>query len=178
MFGKGERKKILILFLIDWSNLSLERTNFQTKKLSLTAEFDRVQRKIRDDLGGEIVWVFIFAPPRLSLDEATTFWQQGFFVIHCPPIKTKEGEIRDTTDHYLMEFLKRIIEREPDLTHIVLGSGDKDFCQAMRQALRKGLKLIIMAGDLSSLSSDLANLADKNSKGKRMVYLLSPATDN
>ena len=176
-FFSRQKSNNKTLVLIDLENIRLN-TDFLREKFSMTAGFDRIQRQIIQDIGGEIVYVFIFASPHLTSTEAETFYKEGFYVVLCPRVKTKEGESKDTVDEILMEFLKDSIKTIPNLTHICLGSGDKDFCQALRKALRKGLKLIIVAGSLTSLSSDLIDLADTNPlTGKKMVYIFSPVAD-
>ena len=106
-----------------------------------------------------------------------TFSELGFFTIFCPKIRTKEGEEIDTTDNILIEFGKKMITQIPDLTHLCLCSGDKDFSPLVREAIRQGLKIVVVAGNLSSLSSELIKLADKKRGGRRMIYILSPTKE-
>lgn len=167
-----------VIFLIDLDNLTSNTDFLREKQISITAGLDRIQRQIIKDIDGEIVRVFVFASSYLTSAEAEAFYYQGFHVIACPRIKTKEGGKKDTVDELLMEFLEEEIRLVPGITHICLGSGDKDFCRALRKVMRKGLKLIIMAGDLSSLSRDLIDVADVNPlTGKKMVYVFSPTMD-
>jgi len=162
------KKENEILVLIDWLNISLSL--YPAGQLELT-DFDRLIKKISREVG-EIANVFVFAP-NLTSREGETFYKQGFYVINCPKVKTKEGEDKDTTDEILINFLKDVVPDISGLTHICLGSGDKDFCQALRNVIRKDLRLMIVAGNLTSLSSDLIELADVNPlTHKKMVYLL------
>jgi len=175
---RREKSQNKILLLIDWENIRLNTDFLARERVSMIAGFDRIQRQIVQDIGGEIVGVFIFASPHLTSTEAETFYREGFYVISCPRVKVKDEKDKDTTDEVLIEFLKDTIKVIPNLTHICLGSGDKDFCQTLRKALRRGLKLIILAGSLSSLSPDLIDLADSNPlTGKKMVYIFSPTAD-
>jgi len=168
MFAVKRKKTNKILVVIDWLNISLSL--YPTGQLELT-DFDRLIKKISREVG-EIANVFVFAP-NLTSREGETFYKQGFYVINCPKVKTKEGEDKDTTDEILINFLKDVVPDISGLTHICLGSGDKDFCQALRNVIRKDLRLMIVAGNLTSLSSDLIELADVNPlTHKKMVYLL------
>lgn len=168
-----------MMFFLDLDNLRTNTAFLEARQISLIAGLDRLQRQIIQDIDGEIVRVYVFASsPHLTYTEAEAFYKQGFYVLVCPRIKTKAGEDEDTVDEQLMEFLKEEIDLVPDLTHICLGSGDKHFCRALRKALRKGIKLIIVAGDLSSLSQDLIDVADVNPRtGKKMTYVFSPTAD-
>ena len=169
MLRKKREKTNKILILIDWLNISLNL--YPAGQLELT-NFDRFIKQISREVG-EIVNVFVFAP-NLTSREWETFYKQGFYVINCPKVKTKEGEDKDTTDELIIKFLTDVVPTISGLTHICLVSGDKDFCQALRNIMRKGLRLIIGAGDLSSLSSELIELADVNPlTHKKMVYVLS-----
>ena len=173
------KKENRIVFFLDLDNLRLNTDFLTEKQISITAGFDRIQRQIIKDIGGEITRVFVFASsPHLTSTEAEAFYNQGFYVIACPRIKSKEGEDEDTVDELLMEFLKEEVSLVPGITHICLGSGDKDFCRALRRVMRKGLKLIVVARDLSSLSQDLIDVADTNPlTEKKMVYVFSPTAD-
>ena len=173
------KRKSMIAFFLDLDNLR-SNTDFLTQKISITGGFDRIQRQIMKDIGdGEISRVFVFASsPHLTSAEQEAFYNQCFYVIVCPRIKTKEGNYRDTVDEQLGEFIKDELNLVPDITHVCLGSGDKDFCRALRKVMRKNIKLIIMAGNISSLSRDLIGLADVNPlTGKKMVYVFSPTAD-
>jgi len=170
------RKKInKVLCAIDLENI---RTNMPLpEKFSMTAGLDRIMRQIAEDVG-EIINVFVFAPPHLASINAQAFYEEGFYTIYCPKIDDKKGQEEDTVDETMSAFLKDMVLQIPDITHVCIGSGDKDFCQMIRKfILRKGLKIIIVAGDMASLSSELIKLADKNLDGKKMIYLFSPAED-
>lgn len=169
----SKKKKKKIIMLIDYLNISINAGVLPLESPLITI-LDRIQKQIIQEVGAEIVNVFIFAPPHLTSTEMDAFYREGFYVISCPRIKTKEGKEKDTTDEILIGFLKDVVPTISGLTHICLGSGDKDFCKALRGVMRKGLKLIIAAGDLKSLSPDLIELADINPlTDKRMVYLFS-----
>lgn len=168
-FSKQRWNKILVL--IDWSNLVI---NLPPNKPILTAAWDRIQQQISRELEGEIIGVFIFVPPHLTSTEAETFYKEGFIIVYCPKIKTKDRVEKDTTDETMIELGRKLISQIPDLTHLCLGSGDKDFGPLAREAIRKGLKILVVAGDLRSLSSELIQLADGKPGGGKMVFILSP----
>ena len=167
-------KKGKVLVALDWQNIWL---NIPSGRLSLASGLDKIQKQIAQEVG-EIVGVFVFTPLHLTAAEAETFYNGGFYIIHCPKVRTKEGVEKNTTDEILIRFINDMIVHIPDITHICLGSGDKDFCETLRRALRKGLKLMIVAGDINSLSMELFQLADINPfTGRKMVYILSQSQE-
>lgn len=172
-----KKKKNKILVLIDFENLqkNLETTPIP-EKFSITAGFDKLFKKISQEVG-EIDSVFIFVPQHAASVWGETFHELGFFTLFCPEVKNKSGRKIDTTDETLIAFGKKMINQIPELTHLCLGSGDKDFIPLVREAIRKGLKIIITAGDYNSLSSELIKLVDKKPDSTKMVYLFSPTED-
>lgn len=174
---KGRPGKNKILLLIDFENLQKNLAITPTaEKFSVAAGFDRLFKQISREVG-EIDNVFVFVPPHSASLWGETFHKLGFFTILCPKIKSKSREEIDTTDETLTAFGKKMILQPPELTHLCLGSGDKDFSPLLREAIRKGLKIIVVAGNFNSLSSELIKLADKKPDGTKMVYLFSPTED-
>ena len=173
MFRRGPKAKILML--IDWMNLSISIDLPSLERYSLIEGFDTAVKQIARD-AGEIINVFVFMPPQPAYLTAEDMHKLGFFTIVCPTIRTKERVERDTTDDILIEFGKKMINQIPDLTHLCLGSGDIDFTPLIREAIRKGLKIIILAGNSKSLSRKLVNLVDSKTDGQKMIYILSPIT--
>ena len=184
MMGRKKTKENKIVMLVDFENLL---TNFEISSptsYSVEAGFDKVTKEISREVG-EITDVFIFVPPHLSSLWGETFHKQGFFTIYCPKIKTKDEGEKDTVDSILTEYGKREITKNPDLTHLCIGSGDKDFASSgeknfvplVRAAIRRGLKIIVVAGSLKSLSPELISLADSKPDGSKMVYLFSPTKE-
>lgn len=171
-----QKEKNKILVLIDFENLQKNLKTTAPEKFSIAAGFDRLCKQIAREIG-EIINVFVFVPPHATSPAGETFHKLGFFTILCPGIENKKGKKIDTTDETLIALGKKIINQIPDLTHLCLGSGDKDFSPLVREAIRKGLKIIVVAGDLTSLSSELIKLADQKADGLKMVYLFSPTED-
>lgn len=173
-----QNEKNKILALIDFENLRRNLTTIAPEKFSMTAGFDRLCKQIAREIG-EITNIFVFIPPHAASSTwGEAFHKLGFFTILCPEIEDKKGGKRiDTTDETLIAFSKEMINQIPGLTHLCLGSGDKDFGTLVREAIRKGLKIIVVAGSIGSLSSELINLADKKPDGSKMVYILSPTED-
>lgn len=167
LFRSEKRNRVVVL--IDWENL---RHNIELpERFSMMDSFDQLLRQISQELG-EIVDVFVFAPPHSAMVWGEDFQKLGFFIIFCPKVKDKEGKERDSTDDVLTEFGKKAINQIPDLTHLCLGSGDKDFSPLVREAIRKGLKIAVIAGNLRSLSSNLIKLASKKPGGEKLIYIL------
>lgn len=165
--GKRKKSDKRIMILVDWENLLKSMKEMPPAEVfSVTAGFDKFMKTIALEIG-EIVNVFIFIPSHMVVPWAETFHRQGFFTIVCPKIRGKTGEEEDTTDATIINFGKTVIENTRNLTHLCIGSGDKDFSLLVRQAIRKGLKIVVVASSERSLSMELIRLADK-------VYIFSP----
>lgn len=172
--SQRQRKKInKILVLLDWENLSINVADFSPDNFSLTAGFHRLAQQLRDV--GEVTNVFVFAPLPSLATHAEIFYHQGFISVLCPKIHSKSGEEQDTTDSTIITFGQKMIGYMPDLTHLCIGSGDRDFIPLARGAIRQGLRIIIIAGSCQSLAPKLSELADIHpTSEERMVYLFSP----
>ena len=157
--------------LIDFENLLRYIELPRAERFSLMDGFDRLIRQIGQEVG-EIVNVLVFVPSHLATAWAEDFHRLGFFTILCPRVINKDREEEDTTDTILMEFGRRTI-RHHNITHLCLCSGDKDFSPFLREVIRQGLKIVIVAGNLTSLSNELIRLADEKKDGGKMVYILS-----
>lgn len=170
MFRK-QKKTNRVLALIDFENLL---TNIEISALivRLDVALDQIAQEV-----GEIINTIVFVPPHLEF-WAKEFNQHGFFTILCPKVKTKETEEKDTVDETLIKMGEFLTAQIPNITHIALGSGDIDYALFLKGIRRKGIKRIIIASDLESLSSQLIKLTDKNPEGKRMLYLLSAPKGN
>lgn len=168
------KQRTKIVMLVDFENLLLNLNIELTppEHFSLMGGLDRLIRQISQEVG-EIANVLVFASAHLATAWAEDFHRLGFFTILCPRIINKAGEEEDTTDSVIMEFGRKTI-RHHDITHLCLCSGDKDFSPFLREAIRQGLKIVIVAGNLTSLSTELIRLADKKEDGGKMVYILSP----
>ncbi len=170
---REDRKKIL--FLIDLENLLLNAGLFPPERFSLANELDRITKQITDEVGN-ITNTFVCSPPSQAYGEVC--YEMRFFNIACAKVRNKEGREVDTVDQTLVEFGEQMILQIPNLTHLCLGSGDKDFSRFVRWAKLQGLKIIIVAGNLTSLSRELIELADVNPEtGRKMIYLLSPTEE-
>lgn len=168
------KKKPKIVMLIDFENLLITSREISPEQYSIEAGFERMIEEITEEIG-EIIGIFAFLPPNRAMVWGEDLYQLGFKIIVCPRVKDKKGVEQDTADSQLMEFGEWSINNVEDLTHLCIGSGDKDFSPLVRKAKLKGLKTIVVAANLESLSSKLIKLADKNpSTGRKMVYLFSP----
>lgn len=166
-------KKIIVL--IDLENL-LRNLNTPPERFSLADGFDNLMEQLAKI--GRVTNVFVFGPPHSIDSHLETLDSLGFTSIPCSKEETKEGEKIDTVDSRLVQFGKEMITQIPDLTHLCLGSGDRDFIPFLRWAKRQGLKIIIAAGNIDSLSGDLIGFAQMDpATGKRRVYLFAPTKD-
>lgn len=171
-FGKKSRKN-RVLVLLDLENLFLNFDVPSAERFSIMDELDKLMRQL--GTVGEITAVFAFASPQTVSMHLETLFRQGFYPIPCPKIKNKAGQETDTVDSTLMDFGKKMFGQMVGLTHFCLGSGDKDFNPLLREAIRHGLKIMIVAGNLTSLARELIGLTDENpDTHRKMVYILSP----
>ncbi len=171
-FGAKRRKKErMILVLFDWDNLQLSLDSPRPEGFSLISGFDRLMEKLGEI--GKVELIYLFAPPGISDHFLEIFYHQGINIISCPKITPKErGPKRDTTDETMIRFGEELIDQIPTLTHLCIGSGDKDFCGLARYAIRKGLKIIITAASKTSLAPELIDLAsrDPETKKRRVIW--------
>lgn len=164
LFRKPNLNRILVC--IDLENLLQSLLAIPgPEKLSFLAGYDRIMRQMAREIG-EIVDVFVFLPPHFSSIYGKDLNEAGFFTVYCPRMPDKTGEERDTVDETMIRFARKMI-RELDITHLCLGTGDRDFTSLAREAIRNKLKIIVMAASNQSLALDLAKLADR-------VFLFSP----
>lgn len=174
-----KKKKNKILVLVDWDNLliSSETEKIEPTKFSIEAGFERIIKELTAI--GEIIGVFCFLPPNNAMIWSEQIHQMGFKIIVCPRIKDKKGQDKDMVDEILMEFGEWLINQIPNLTHLCLVSGDKDFSLFLIKAKLKGLKIIIVAANPQSLAEKIKKLADKHPlTRKKMVYLFYPEEKN
>ena len=177
MFEKKKDKNKIII-LIDFENLihKIEKVP-SLEKFSVSEGFDRLIEQISQEVG-EIINVFVFAPPHIIATHGEEFPKLGFFIIYCPKVRNKVTQNEeDTVDATLMEFGKKLINQIPpsEFTHLCIGSGDKDFTPLIREARQRKRKIIIIASNLNSLSAEMIKLVDKKTDSSKMVYLFSPS---
>ena len=164
---ESQSPKNRIVVLLDLENLTANLPPIGPETFSFSSGFDRVMKEIAREVG-LIEDVFVFAPPHLIQTHGEHLYSQGFTIIACPKVTTKDGRQRiDTVDQTLIDFGKKIMRQTQGITHLCLGSGDKDFSLLIREAIRRGLKIIVVASSKDSLSKDLIELSDQ-------VFLFSP----
>lgn len=159
-FLRGQKREPRGIMLIDWDNLLINLRLPSPDEVSLIGGFDKVIKDIAREFG-EIIDVFVFLPPQPAYIWGETLHKLNFYPIVCPKITDKEGEEQDTVDDTLIRFGERDIENTKNLSFLCLGSGDKDFSPLVRRAMRRGLKIVVVAGSTKSLASELIDLADR-----------------
>lgn len=170
----------LILPLFDGDNLLINvRDLADIKSIRFPLEeFDQLMVRLGEL--GQVLPPFVFAPPRTLDRHGDQLQKLGFLSIHCPlSVLDKDSgassEKRDTVDPTLIEFGRRMIPifKRSGLTHLCLGSADEHFLPLVREAVRFGIKIIVVAGSEDSLSAsgNLTKLACFH-KGKKQVIIL------
>ena len=175
---KEKEKKVLVL--LDVENLYI---NFRSTFEMTIEALKTTLKKIAKEVGP--VEVFAFIPFETAQRLGETFYRSGFVPILCPIIKAKDSQADiNTTDQMLTDLGKYFIDEMPGLTHLCVGSGDIDFASGdigfpalLKKANHYGLDIALIAGDRSSLSSELIKMADRKPKSKeKMIYIL-PKTE-
>jgi len=158
---KEEEPKPLgkLLILIDLENLLQNMEPSIEKELSVSEIFLKLIKRVSREIG-EVVSVFVFTSPHLVSVWGETFYNQGFFVISCPKVTDKKGEEKDTVDETLIDFGRKMIQNM-NLSHLVIGTGDRDLSPLYQDGILKGLKIVTIAASEKSLSSKLIPLSDK-----------------
>jgi len=170
---KKERKESKILVLIDWENLQLGFIR-QGGDFFHEGHFEYFLERLTEI--GEVIFVFVFAPLHLESSYLEMFHKRGFYHIACPRIATKNGGVKDTTDEKIINFGKEAISQLSGLTHLCLVSGDRDLAELGYFAKRHGLKIIIGAPNINSISGEMVNLASIDENKRKMVFLFSEST--
>lgn len=170
----GKRNKVLVL--LDFDNLLI---NFNGPPRTIVEALNTTLKKIAQEVGA--VKVFVFISHETAQLFVETFYREGFVPVLCPKIKAKDGQTNiDTVDQMLSELGKEFIDDMPRLTHLCLGSGDIDFASGdigfpslLKKANHHGLDIVIIAGNLSSLSPELIKMANqKPNTNEKMIYIL------
>ena len=167
ILGRKEPSRVVVL--IDFENLLLSIENRSSpveKEFSVGAGFHAAIRKIAQEIG-EVTHIFVFVPPHAANLWGKLFQQERFTIVFCPKIINKEGQEVDTVDPTIIDFGKWAIANIQGLTHLCIGSGDKDFQPLVKEAVMKGLEIIVIFSSEKSLSRELRKLADK-------TYYFSP----
>ncbi|MDO8436248.1 MAG: NYN domain-containing protein [bacterium] len=178
MFWKKRKKRVnKIIWVIDIENLIFNaKIGMPPERYSFEEGFNKIIELLTEEIG-EIIGIFAFVPTDRALLWGREIDKLGFNIILCPKVKSKQGEDKDTTDDKLIELTEWFIDNVRGITHLCLGSGDKDFSPLLRKAALKGLKRVVVAGDIRSLSSDLIRLTSAKPGGGKMVYLFTPISE-
>ena len=146
------------VILIDWENLLQSMEPTISEGPSVSQIFLKLIKKISREIG-EVISVFVFAPPHLASVWGETFHEKGFFIISCPKVTDKKGEEKDTVDEILIDFGGKVTQNM-NLSYLCVGTGDRDFSKLYLEVIEKGLKTITVAASEKSLSSKLISLSD------------------
>lgn len=151
-FIKREPRGIMV---VDWDNLQFGLDPDELNEASVIGGFDKIVKIIAREFG-EIVDVFVFLPPQAAYTWGETLYKLGFYPIVCPKVMPKEeNKEKDTVDNTLIELSRSLIANIKDLSFFCLVSGDRDFNPIIRKVMRRGLKIIVVASSLRSLSRHL-----------------------
>ncbi len=113
---------------------------------------------------GNVAFPFLFVdagdPKIADPDVMRILFATGFTIVHCPktPIHGRTM-MKDTVDQAIVQMIHQVLDHSPDITTIVLASGDRDFSQALAAWKRRGKKIIVLGHQ--SVSSELRELADQ-----------------
>ena len=150
------------VMVVDWDNLeiNLRLGEGEVNEASIISGFDRVAKKIARKFG-RIVMAFVLLPPQPAYIWGETLSRLGFYPVVCSKVKDKKsGEETDTVDATLIRLGQKLIGNIRDLSFLCLVSGDGDFSLFLREVEHRGLKIVVVAASVNSLSSELIDLAD------------------
>lgn len=168
-----KRSQNRILVLLDWENLLFGSAPAIPDNFSVASGIEKIDRTLREI--GEVTAVFACAPFHSLSPHMDLMVQYQIFPVLCEKIRTKTGQLTDTADSNLIRLGEKLIDNFQDLTHLCIGSGDRDFFPFCKTAQRKGLKIIIVVGKPKSLSKELTKLVDvRPETGEKMIYTFSP----
>lgn len=173
-FPRKRVAKNKALVLLDLDNLYI---NFGSR--TIIRALDTTLKKIAQEVGA-ISKAFVFIPYQNAQLFGEELYRAGFIPILCPEIRSKNETNINTTDQMLTDLGKELIEGMPEITHLCLGSGDVDFSSGdvgfpslLQKAEHYGLHIIVIAGNINSLSSELIKKAGlKPDTKEKMVYIL------
>jgi hypothetical protein len=166
-----------VLVLADWDNIFLCLYNVFRAEMRLEHRIQKMMEWIKTNIG-EIFggYGFMFAPEHLSILHQQLCVENGFKLITCPKrsIKNELGEIiiEDTVDETIVWFGK-IMFCHPNVRFICLVSGDDDYVPLLQEAEKCGVKRVLVAPTIDSLSRSkrLIQLADKHPKTSQKMIL-------
>lgn len=166
-----------VLILADWDNIFLCLYNVFRAEMRLEYRIKKMMEWIKSDIG-EIFggYGFMFAPEHLSVLHQQLCVENKFKLITCPKRQSRNelGEIatEDTVDETIIWF-GRIMLYHPHIKFICLVSGDDDYVPLMQEAEKYGIKRVLVAPTIDSLSrsKNLIRLADKHPKTLQKMIL-------
>lgn len=163
----------------DWENtaMGIREREYTEKDYDLSAGFYGVKQWW--DSIGKVIRVFMLSPMHKIYGFDEVFQNQKFSIVLCPKITKVISagvvEYEDTTDASIITLGEFCVGYIPSIRYLCLGSGDKHFIPLLEYAKSRGIKIAILHGNESSLSSAMWDIADKHPKtGKKMVHLFSP----
>ena len=170
------RKHPKMLVLIDLENILLSVRDFgDISSMAFPRQkFDEIVGRLGKI--AQIVASFVFGPTNTITRHGDYLRELGFIPVHCPlMVNIKERgpstDKRDTVDPVLIETGRTMMSLLVGLTHLCIVSGDSDFTPLARDAQRRGLDVVVVAGSRLSLSKNLEEFACFH-KGKKAVFFL------
>ncbi|MBU3934572.1 NYN domain-containing protein [Patescibacteria group bacterium] len=169
-------KNSKMLVLIDLENILLNIQNFRDM-----SSLGFPQKKFDEMIGqlGKIAQVaatFVFGPTNTITRHGDYLRGLGFIPVLCPLVVHKKetgssSDKRDTVDPTMIEIGRTMMSLSSGLTHLCIVSGDSDFVPLAREAQRRGLDVVVVAGNGTSLANELKGFACSH-KGEQAVFLL------
>jgi len=162
-----------ILVVVDLENVTFHLFKSQDKEVDPSDVFAAAVEKIKAI--GQVYGIFLFLPPHSEPKGSELLRKTpDCFMVVCPR-EISEGISMDTVDKTIKKFCEKVVTQMPDITHLCLFTGDKDYIPMLETLKKEGLKIMIVGGEKTSLSPKLKRVADKYPRGnKEMVFLLTP----
>ena len=138
---------------IDWENIRRRLSDNYIEKVSVDQVMEAI-KKVANEIG-TLRQATFYGDFTLRREEARDIQRKPHFVTRNV-LRARSG--RDQTDPALIVDLMELIFTPHDFDSILLCSGDSTYCEVVRKASIKGIKIYICAVGIDA-SSDLTSLA-------------------
>ncbi len=150
MKGKGTNQ---VDAFIDWENIRRRLSDNYVEKVSIDQVMEAI-KKVADEIG-ELRQATFYGDFTLRREEARVIERKTHFRIRNV-LRARSG--KEQTDPVLITELMELIYTPHDFNSILLCSGDSHYCEPIRKASIKGIKVYICAVGVDA-SPDLISLA-------------------
>lgn len=147
------KKTNKVEIFIDWENIRRRIADNYVEKISIDKVIKAIKSATKEI--GELRQATFYGDFTLRREEARSIEGKARFRIRNV-LRSRSG--KDQTDAVLITELMEAVFTPQDYNNILICSGDQGYCEAIRKALLKGMKVYVCAVGLD-VSQDLTSLA-------------------